>query len=251
FKPFFSWLQKRGYVGCNPFADLRVTVDEEMRTTFNAKELGRLMNIANEIERLQIAFGLLGCRRGEVLNLQVRDVRLDDIPHAVIVHKEPSANTWAWGSKNHRVRYIGLPETMAFNGLVYEFHLAIRTRIVQLGRHPEGYVCVRDRYVAKLLQWQKDGTLTYERRKDPTGNHPRFFKQLQRRAGILEPRRFHELRAAFTTSQLDAGMDIGRVAKLVGHASVNQTKHYDRKSNLSLVAEAARVASKSYVTKVP
>lgn len=248
FKPFWSWLQKRGYVTHNPFADLRVTVDEVPRTTFTTAELGRLMGVANDIERLQIAFGLLGCRRGEVLNIQVRDMRLDGIPHAVIARKETSKGTWPWGVKNHRSRYIGLPETIAFDGFEYGFLAAIRTRIVALGRQPEGYLCVPDQYVAKLLKWQEAGELTYAQRRDPMGNHPRMFKALQRRAGIQEPRRFHELRAAFTTSQLDAGMDIGRVAKLVGHASVNQTKHYDRKSQLSLVAEAARVASKSYVT---
>ncbi len=60
FKPFWSWLQKRRYVTHNPFADLRVTVDEVPRTTFTAAELGRLISVANDIERLQIAFGLLG-----------------------------------------------------------------------------------------------------------------------------------------------------------------------------------------------
>jgi site-specific recombinase XerD len=49
---------------------------------------------------------------------------------------------------------------------------------------------------------------------------------------------------------LDAGIDATRVAELVGHANVNQTRKYDRKNRLSLVAEAAKIAAQSYVTKV-
>ena len=56
-KPFFSWLQKRGYVDQNPFCDIRVAVDEVLRTTFTVPELGRIMTSANELERLQVTLG--------------------------------------------------------------------------------------------------------------------------------------------------------------------------------------------------
>ena len=39
-------------------------------------------------------------------------------------------------------------------------------------------------------------------------------------------------------------------ADLVGHASVEQTRKYDRTKQLSLVAEAARITENTYVTNV-
>ena len=73
--------------------------------------------------------------------------------------------------------------------------------------------------------------------RDPAGNFPRQFRALQKAAAIRRPRRFHELRAAFTTAMIQA-VGLSRAADLVGHTSVEQTRKYDRKAKLSLVAEA-------------
>ena len=75
-----------------------------------------------------------------------------------------------------------------------------------------------------------------------------MFRRLQERAGIRETRRFHELRAAFATSMIDK-FGLSRAADLLGHSSVETTRKYDRKTQLSLVAEATYVASKAYMSK--
>jgi len=47
-----------------------------------------------------------------------------------------------------------------------------------------------------------------------------------------------------------AEVGLSRTADLVGHASVEQTRKYDRTKQLSLVAEAARITENTYVTNV-
>ena len=66
---------------------------------------------------------------------------------------------------------------------------------------------------------------------------------------MRQTRRFHELRAAFATSMIDQ-FGISRATELLGPPSVETTRKCDRKTKLSLVAEASKVASQTYVSKV-
>lgn len=248
FRPFWKWLRSNGYIGTDPFAGVTVIVDEEpLRETFTAPELGRLMMVSDPLDRIRNCLGLLGVRRGEMLNLQVGDVFLDHpCPHAQLRRKTQTAQTWPWGTKSHRPRLVALPETMAFDGVTVELHTEIRRRLLSLGHDPEAYLCVPWERVTKLLDWQRRGELKWDDIKDPTGNYARSFRLLQQRAGIAKPRRYHELRAAFTTAMLDNRIDALRVARLVGHADVKQTMRYDRRMELSLAADAAAIAARIY-----
>lgn len=249
FRSFWTWLHRHGYIPMNPFGFIGpLRVDEEPpRDTFTAQELSCMMAVATPLEQIQICCGLLGCRRGEMQAIQVQDVRLNDPdgPHVLLKKKANGKRTLAWGAKGHRSRLIGLPPAMAFDGRVIGLHKLVEGRIAELRGEPEAYLCVDERIIKKRLAGERDwGCL-----RDIQGNHPRSFKLLQRRAGIREPRRFHELRSAFITKMLDASVDSARVAELVGHASVQQTRKYDRRKRLSLVAEAAKLAAGAYVSK--
>ena len=249
FRAFWSWMRRQGYITVDPFAYIGpVKLEEEPpRETFTAAELSRIMAVADPLEKLQVMIGLLGCRRGEMQSIQVRNVHLDaEEPHIRICAKEDTKTTLAWGAKSHRWRPIPLPAAMAFNGRIEPMRKLVVERISELHGEPEAYLCVDSRHIKRRLGRER----TWNDLRDLEGNAPRSFRGLQLRAGIREPRRFHELRSAFTTAMLDAGIDSARVAELVGHASVNQTRKYDRKNRLSLVAEAARVASNTYVSKV-
>jgi integrase len=118
-------------------------------------------------------------------------------------------------------------------------------RFEELHKDPDAYLCVDQRHIQKRLA----GDRGWDELRDLQGNHPRSFKALQRRAGLQEHRRFHELRSAFVTTMLDSGMDSARVAEIVGHTSVTQTRKYDRRKRLSLVSEAAKVVATAYLTK--
>lgn len=249
FRSFWSWLHKGGYIPINPFAHVGpLRIDEEpQRETFTPAELARILAVATPIEQLQVCLGLLGCRRGEMQAIQVGDVRLEDPdgPHILLRKKTGGKRTLSWGAKGHKARIIGLPAAMAFDGRVIGLRKLLVDRIDELQRDAEAYLCVDARHIQRRLTGQRD----WNALRDLAGNHPRQFRSLQRRAGIVRIRRFHELRAAFVTTMLNSGMDSARVAELVGHASVAQTRKYDRRTKVSLVVAAAGVAASAYLTK--
>lgn len=249
FRGFWSWLHKGGYITMSPFAYIGpLRVDEEpQRDTFTPAELSQIMAVATPLEQLQVCFGLLGCRRGEMQAIQVRDVRLEhpDGPHVLLKKKDNSKGTLAWGAKSRKSRIIGIPAAMAFDGRVVGLRRLLDERIAELRSDLDAYLCVDSRQVQRRLAGVRD----WNALRDVQGNHPRSFRRLQRRAGLRQIRRFHELRAAFVTSMLDSGMDSARVAEIVGHASVAQTRKYDRRKRVSLVVEAAKVAASAYLTR--
>lgn len=249
FRSFWSWLHRGGYIPVNPFTFVGpLKVDEEPpRETFTPRELSQILAVATPMEQLQVCFGLLGCRRGEMQAIQVQDIRLDDQdgPHVLLKKKAEGKKTLSWGAKGHKARIIGLPPAMAFDGRVIGLRKLVTDRIDELHGDAEAYLCVDARQIQRRLMGKRD----WNALRDLQGNHPRSFRALQARAGIGKIRRFHELRAAFVTSMLDAGMDSARVAELVGHASVAQTRKYDRRKKVSLVVEAASRAASAYLSK--
>lgn len=248
FRPFWRWLHTNGYIEADPFAAVQVRVDEvRRRDTFSAAELGLLMRVADALQRMQICLGLLGCRRGEMLNIQVRDVYLNhERPHVELTTKHRSEKTWPWGTKGHRTRLVAIPADMRFDGLTVALASELHNRLMTLRREPEAYVCVPERYAQKLLDWQKRRPLKWGEIQDPTGNFARRFRALQRRAGIRTLRRFHELRAAFTTSLFDANVPAARIMKIVGHTRIEQSLKYDRKSDFAMMSDVAQIAASAY-----
>lgn len=243
FRPFFGWLFRHGRIKSNPFDGIDAyKLTERNRDTFSPNDLSRLLSVSDDLWRMRICLGLLGCRRGEMLNVTVRDIFLDAAePHILLSPKKAGGNTWAWDLKNHSVRYIGLPPVMQFPGIAVELHKLIVRRIEELP-NDQPYVFMETKYFRKHIG--KDWI------PDPTGNFQRMFRTVQKRAQIQPIRRYHELRAAFATAMItDVGLS--RAADLLGHASTQTTRKYDRKSMMSLVANVNRVASNCYASKVP
>ena len=245
FKPFFEWLMRHGRISDNPFYGLRLyRITKGRRQTFSAKELSRMLKVADQIWRVRIVFGLLGMRRGEMLNVLAQDINLSALhPHILLCPKKRSGNTWPWNLKDHAVRYVALPERMYFDDIIVRLHDDIRG----LMKNYWPYICLEKRYFEKLIQWQGENILTDEHTADPTGNFQRMFRALQKRAGIHQLKRYHELRAAFATKMIDnSGLD--RAADALGHSNVQTTRNYNRKSEMSLVQEMGQIAEYCYQT---
>ena len=247
YRPFFRWLFMGGYIPNDPFGGIRLyRITESRRRTFTALELSRLVQTASRLWRVRICLGLLGMRRGEVLNLTVREINQSGRDsHILIQPKKRTENTWPWGIKDHAVRMIALPETMRFAG--YEVYLHRDLVRLQEDLEQQPYVCLEKRYYDKLMRWQDEGTLTDVNIADPTGNFQRFFRRLQYNAGIRELRRYHELRAAFATKMI-AKQGLERAADALGHSSVEITRRYDRRTESQLVADIGRMAVSFYET---
>jgi integrase len=248
FKPFWGWLYKRGLITSNPFGDIRLyRITELERKTFTLNELGSLQRLASRLWRVRICLGLLGCRRGEVLNLVVRDLTWSASESYILLSpKKATPYTWPWSLKDHAVRMVALPERMNFCGVTVELHRDIMRLIDDL-RDGQPYICLQEKYYKKLMNWQHNKTLTDIHTADPTGNYQRSFRKLQEKAGISPTKRFHELRASFTTRMIPK-IGLERTADALGHSSVEITRQYDRRSQKSLVAEIGRVAENCYQT---
>jgi integrase len=210
------------------------------------------MKVADQIWRVRIAFGLLGMRRGEMLNVCRSDINLSSChPHILLCPKKRSKDTWPWELKDHAARYVALPEKMFFNDIVVRLHDDIKS----LMDNYWPYICLEQRYFLKLIKWQRDGkpegSNPFEKDVlDPTGNFQRMFRSLQKRAGINPTKRYHELRAAFATKMIE-GYGLNRAADALGHSNVQTTRKYNRKSEMSLVADMGNIAEKCYQSNVP
>ena len=249
FKPFWTWLWERRHIEQNPFKTIRLfRLTVSKRPTFSPDQLGRLMQVASRIWRVRICLGLLGCRRGEMLNVVVRDINLSaPHPHILLSPKKRTDNTWPWSFKDHEARLVGLPERMSFDDGDVELHTDIVRLIEDLPSAKQPYLLIDAKYYDKMIQWQRENQLRPVDVDDPCGNFPRMFRALQRRAGIQSPLRFHDLRAAFITAMIDK-YDLSRAADAAGHSSVQTTRVYHRFSQMSLVADMSETAKKCYVS---
>ena len=252
FKPFWTWLFSHRIIEINPF-DTIVTyrITEEKKETFSSEDLSRLLRISNELWRVRICLGLLGCRRGEMFHITINDIKLsDEVPHIILRPKKTTTLTVPWDLKDTAVRHVALPKVMYFDGVEVELHKDIVTLMFKCQGYCQPYICLEPKYYKRLIKRQSKGKLTFELIADPTLNFQRMFRALQKRAGVKPLRRFHELRAAFITKMID-NYDLSRAADAAGHSNVQTTRKYHRYSQMSLIAEMGKLAEKCYRSNVP
>jgi integrase len=253
FKPFWDWLWRHGLISSNPFFGIRLYRTTELeRQTFTARQLSWMLRLASRLWRVRICLGLLGMRRGEVMQLTVREINLSGPQaHILLCPKEKTETTWPWGLKGHACRMVALPEAMKFEDITVYLHQDI-VRLQEDLPAGQPYILLEGHYYRKIIGWQRNGKpkgkpFSDEHTEDPTGNMQRFFRQLQENAGVTPTRRFHELRAAFCTKMIPkCGLE--RAARAAGHSSVETTRKYDRRTQQSLVAEIGRLAVNFYET---
>lgn len=185
------------------------TVHNEVDRWLTLDEESRLLASSPEWLREIITFALnTGMRRGEILNLQWRDV---DFSRGVLVVMK---------SKNKERRTIPL------NGIVFEL-LAAR----------QGRMRVKDGYVFASSQ---------DTRIDERNLTRAFYAAME--TGKVENFRFHDLRHTFATRLVQKGVDLYKVQLLLGHKTPAMTQRYAHHSPESLrdgvqVLEGLRAAS--------
>lgn len=246
FAPFGRWLWARGLVAANPFHGVRELKEPvTKRVTFQPIELARIARIADVRWRVLVGLGLCGLRRGEALNLVVRDLDFAE-RHILLSSKPATAQTWSWKIKNYRERFVPLPESIELPAVTIYLHRDLMELTERLPE-PQPYVCLLPAEYQADIKRITAGRWTHAHAKDPLGNFARSWLALQRRAGIAEPKRYHELRAAFVTAMI-ASQGLVGASKLAGHSSVQTTAGYDRKSELQNVGQSTDRLAKCYVS---
>lgn len=223
----------------NPAASVRLPKAITRRVEpWEPGDAGRFLDVAAQ-HRLGALFELAvmtGMRRGELVGLRWRDVRLDGAsPHLVV--------------RTQLVR-VGT--------VVHE--QTIKTEAGQ-GR----VVPLTDRAVGSLLAWQlaqtadnelaaslghgvtTDRVFTMPDGSDLRPEYPsRVFESLVTQAG-LRAQRFHDLRHLFASLMLSAGEDMGVVSKIMGHSTAQIT----RDLYAHLVGDRARTAVEGGLALLP
>ena len=131
-----------------------------------------------------------GLRRGELLNLQWRDIDFDTGDKGLVMVRK---------SKNHDIRYIPM------NTLVREILMTMRRNLT--GGRDESYVFAKpDGEGRKSIRNGFDGAV--------------------RRAKLGKHIRFHDLRHTFASHLVMKDVDLRTVAKLMGHRDIRVTMRY-------------------------
>lgn len=190
----------------NPMRLVKQLKTSRVITTFSNEQFWQMMKVASIIWQARLLAGRYGLRRGEVLNLTRDDIHDGYI---FIQAKNETDSTWTWEPKTNECRAVFLP-----------------TELAELLPRLTFYPMLSKRIYNKNLILQDKGLLTECRRDCPDQNFNRDFRQLQRMAFGKTVGRFHDLRATFVTSSLEAGVPIHAVQRLAGHRKVQTTMTY-------------------------
>lgn len=242
FKPFYSWLFKRGYIVNNPFDEIKLyTVGETQRVVYSVAEIERLLTVADLRWKIMILLGLSSLRRAEILNLCVSDIHFDK-GYILVSGKKDTAQTWEWEIKDHNQAITPLPEVWEMEDVSLNLH----TMIIELiDRLPPGqpYVMLKPQHYQRMIERKKDGTLTWREKNQPWPNFSRSFSAVLKRAKVSE-KSLHDLRATFATKMSDS-LDLSKVQKLMRHSSPATTaKYYIRRDQEQLAVESNELCRK-------
>lgn len=242
FKPFFSWMFKRGYIKDDPFSQIKLyTKENNIKPIYEKDEIERLMRIADKRWKVIILLGLTSLRRSEILNLCVSDIHFDKC----YIHVTPKAdgeNTWKWDIKDHQSEITPLPEIWEIGESKYNLHILLMDLIDQLPRR-QPYVIVKENYYQIMMKRKADDTLTWRHRNQPWPNFSRSYNSLLKRAKV-SPKRLHDLRATFATKMSET-LSLTKTQKLMRHSSPATTaRYYIRNQQEKLVTESNKICEK-------
>lgn len=217
----FNQAVKNGYVMRNPVTGVKIPKAGTKETiALSLEEQKRLLQVAREYPRpimFAAVFALYtGCRKGEVMGLQWKDVDFNE----GVIH-----------ISKQLTRHYNLDEDEA-------------TKTVFDVSDPKTKFSVRDIYMfpsfakefkeykEKMIQWKQENKFIHSEEDYVfvgVKNRPieprvfyRYYQEVMEMAG-LENANFHTLRHTFATRCIENGMDILMVSRTLGHSNVSTT----------------------------
>lgn len=203
---FCQWAQKNRIVPNNPVEGVRPVAEEPLGPRALARKeqlaLLRAVRKSGQIRDLAIITMLLhtGIRVSELCNLRIHDVTLSENSNIITVRE----------GKGAKRRNIPLNSTVV--GVLGDYLQSLRnqSKTVITGAHP-----------------QKTRLLFYGQKRMPlTDRGVRYMIQKYAYIAKIAHISPHILRHTCAKNLIDAGQPIDRVAKILGHASVNTTSIY-------------------------
>jgi len=201
-KALFNFAVRSNYLDKNPLCEVRqFSIPQKERLSFNSDETQKILEtIQNPQIKNIVVFALLtGCRLGEILNVQWKDIDMDR--KVLTIRNKPTFRT-----KNGKIRQIPISDRL-YELLDTLHYKDLQTNIVAMNL-PESYVFNNNgfRYNQEYIT--------------------RSFKKYLRKAGVDEKFHFHCTRHTFLTQLAAKGVSIYHLKEIAGHSDVKTTMIY-------------------------
>ena len=230
-RPVFSWAHRHGWIGVDPFGRIRLynQPPPDVRVYSPAEISAILKAAADYLWRARILAALTaGLRRGEVLNLTVRDI---DFDRRIITvrSKKDTEFTWQWTPKDYEARQVPLSGAL-YNLLISQIIPSIPSGQPYLMLSEKRYWTLKNRI----------GSLPERVRITPDENF-RPWQQIKKRAGIVDGC-FHDLRRTAITLW-SRELPYQEVMKLAGHSDLETTLRYYSAVRDDILERASRIVA--------
>ena len=232
----FSLAVKRGQLERNPFAGIPlVKVPQKTIRLLSEDEFSRILRGTTcPLWQARILLAkTAGLRRGEVLNLTLRDIDFSK-GKVVVQPKADTACTWRWVVKDKERRELPLVKHVE--------QLLTRLQGELPAGHP--YLLLTPQRYGHLMTLKATGRLKDRVRKCPDNNFRRNWLVICRRARVADVA-FHDLRATCITEWFEQGMMPHEVQRLAGHASIETTMKYYVGIRESMLGRARAASTKA------
>ena len=213
-RPVLNWAKRRGYRLGDPFKGLKMPrVPKSEIRVYSDAELSAMLGCADLWWQARIiASASAGLRKGENLNLTLRDIDFDK-GHISVQAKRRTDKTWPWSPKSYECRRVPLTEQL------------MKILVLITDELPVGqpYLMLTERRYWHLRQLLLKGELPERMMGTPDENF-RPFQKIKENAGVIGGT-FHDLRKTCIT-MWTWDMAPQEVKKLAGHADIKTTLEY-------------------------
>lgn len=217
----FNQAVRNGYIMRNPVPGVKIPKAGKKETiALSVEQQHALLKAAREYPKpimFAVVFALYtGCRRGEVMGLQWKDVDFDEGVIHISKQLNRKPNIDDPDGKKTDIK-ITEPKTKSSVRDIYMF---------------PSFAKEFAEYKQKMIKWKSENKFVHSEedfvfvgvRNTPI--EPRvfykYYEEVMKNAGI-EDANFHTLRHTFATRCIENGMDILMVAKTLGHSNVSTT----------------------------
>ncbi len=217
----FNQAVRNGYILRNPVTGVKIPKAGKKDTiALSVEQQHALLKAAREYPK-PIMFAVVfacytGCRKGEVMGLQWKDVDFDEGVIHISKQLNRSSNLIEMGEKKSSLK-VSEPKTKSSVRDIYMF---------------PSFAKEFKAYKEKMLDWKAENKFAHSEEDYVfvgVKNRPieprvfyKYYQEVMEQAGV-EDANFHTLRHTFATRCIENGMDILMVAKTLGHSNVSTT----------------------------